>query len=174
MKQLWLGQPSELFCHPISCSHPSPKAVCIPALGRRHAQAGSFVLSLCTLKFFLRLYHFFALIVIIIYIKWVLFKISCGFCLLIGYWLIQGISNKGWGWGGGRKIECSYNELCWLQFDRVRMEIISGKMIKETREILLEYLFHCLIKKLLNKHLLPGWITKLMRYIMTQPPHSLC
>lgn len=33
------------------------------------------------------------------------------------------------------------------------MEIISESVIKETTEILLEYLFHCLIKKQLDKYL---------------------
>lgn len=40
---------------------------------------------------------------------------------------------------------------------RVTMEITSGKLIGESREILLEYLFHCLIKKLLNTYL-TAWL----------------
>lgn len=37
------------------------------------------------------------------------------------------------------------------------MEIISEKVIRETTEILLGYLFHCLIKKLLDKYL-TAWL----------------
>ena len=43
--------------------------------------------------------------------------------------------------------------MCLLQFDRIIIEIIYEKVIRETREIFLKILCYCLVKKLFHKYL---------------------
>lgn len=71
--------------------------VCRPQGWDTHLQTHSpnFVLpSSSTLKSSLHLPLFSLLFLTVIYIKLILFKLICGFCLLIEYWLMQGTSSK--------------------------------------------------------------------------------